>query len=703
MGLAVPALRTLTMIRILFPCIALMLSTQSALAAPFTECPAKAFLVQDTTARLYGVNLATGLTGEIAGDLGTTGKVNAVGFNFHDRYIYGWGYEWRTLVRFGEDFQLEQLPVSGLPDVDFFVGDVSLVDNIYYVYRKGVANGLYAVDLEPSSPAYLQAARVVDGATLNLNIFDLAFHPTESNAYSVNNNGFLYRIDAASGIATNLGDVGEAGTFGAVYFDADGWLYISRNSDGNIFRIDVDSAQPFAELFAFGPASGNNDGARCAIAPLVDPGEAIDFGDAPDSYGTLLANNGARHAIVSPALRLGSLLDGENDGVEPPLADDDDGIVFSTTLEVDRQALISVTSSGPGLVSGWVDFDQNGVFDPREQIISDRAVVAGDTSVVYDIPYWAQSGATWARFRLTTTAGVQPKGGVGDGEVEDYQVSITPTDVITTYYPSALGWTTLAYEDKWPGMGDFDMNDLVLRYRTATYHRGSQVLGTDIAGEIAAIGAGFRNGFAVALPGLLRAQLDSPSVQLSVNGVTRDSPIDTGQSAAVLVVTNDVWEEVEREPGCSFLRTEVGCVAEIESSFLLSIPFSNPLDAGQMPAPPFDPFIFATPGFDHGGFFSSPPGRGMEIHLKNMAPTANADQSYFGVADDASNPGMGLYYQTEDGLAWALEIATAWNHPYEGGDLLGAYPLFFDYVQSVATSSLDWYVANNATLESTYQ
>ncbi len=68
------------MIRLIALVAGLLVSTSKLSAAPFTECPAKAFLVQDTTARLHGVNLATGL---------------------------------------------EQLAVSGLPNIDFFVGDVS--------------------------------------------------------------------------------------------------------------------------------------------------------------------------------------------------------------------------------------------------------------------------------------------------------------------------------------------------------------------------------------------------------------------------------------------------------------------------------------------------------------------------------------------------------------------------------------------------
>ncbi len=33
------------------------------------------------------------------------------------------------------------------------------------------------------------------------------------------------------------------------------------------------------------------------------------------------------------------------------------------------------------------------------------------------------------------------------------------------FYPSANGFGTLLFEDLWPGLGDYDFNDLVLSYR----------------------------------------------------------------------------------------------------------------------------------------------------------------------------------------------------------------------------------------------
>ena len=62
-------------------------------------------------------------------------------------------------------------------------------------------------------------------------------------------------------------------TFGAVYFDASGRFYVSSNQTGTIYVIQnvqelVEGGSIDSNLFAFGPSSSLNDGARCPTAPV---------------------------------------------------------------------------------------------------------------------------------------------------------------------------------------------------------------------------------------------------------------------------------------------------------------------------------------------------------------------------------------------------------------------------------------------------
>ena len=197
---------------------------QALKAAPFENCPNEAFLTQSKPALLYGVDLTTGSYGDL-GDLGTPDKLNAMGFSRHDAFLYAWFYEGQTLARIHSDYTIEPLALSPSLPMDYFVGDVSVLDNAYYMYRKGGSyNGLWRIALDPAAADYLQPERVVEGSVLNIKIFDLAFHPDNGFAYSVDSRGKLWRIDPTGGAPADLGGVGESGTFGAVYFDVNGTL-----------------------------------------------------------------------------------------------------------------------------------------------------------------------------------------------------------------------------------------------------------------------------------------------------------------------------------------------------------------------------------------------------------------------------------------------------------------------------------------------
>lgn len=656
-------------------------------AAPFNDCPTEAFLVQDQVARIYGVNLATGYYEELSNDMGTNGKINAMGFNFHDNYLYAFGYEAGTIVRIGADFIAEPLSVSGLPNTSFYVGDVSISRNSYYMYRSGSSYGLYRVDLSEDSSDYLAAQLVTNGSALSLAIYDFAFHPSNGLLYSVDRNGNLWQINPENGDATNLGNVGESGTFGAVYFDVTGRFYISRNSDGNIFRIDVNAQSPSAEFFAFGPASGNNDGARCAVAPIVSEDSAIDFGDAPDSYGTSIESNGARHELSE------NLYLGESSG------GDDDGVNFITGFETGLDTLINIEATGNGYVNGWVDWDQNGRFDNDEQAIIDQVMTEGNNRVLIDVPDDAQEGTTWSRIRYSSTEGIGATGGVADGEVEDHPITVTASGVSIVSYPANNAYVTLAYEDNWPQLGDYDMNDVVFAYRTRRYiDEQERVVRYDIEGYLLASGAGYHNGFAVQLDDIASTNVAEDLIRFEINGDLQvSSPLeDNGEEDAVLIVSNDIWSHISTSDSCQYYRTQMGCEQTQNFSFLISVPLINTVNREDAPADILNPFIFASPGHYHGEGLTEHPGRSLEIHLKNKKVSSRFNTDFFQRFDDNSTPDSGNTFINHNNMPWAIELPMLWSHPYERVDLIDAYPEFVDFIQSEGSENPIWYTLPKA-------
>lgn len=685
------------------------LSSCHVAADAFDSCPSQAFLMQDTTAQLYGVNLVTGNVNLLSSNLGTNNRINGFGFSNHDRYLYGWGYQHNTIVKIGNDYQIEPLTVTNKPGANFFVGDVALSENAYYLYKKGGNYGLYRVSLDEADSDYLDMQRVTDGASLSMLIYDLAFHPTDGYAYSVDKYGDLYRIDVTVGTKSKVSNVGQRGTFGAVYFDVNGTFYISRNQDGHIYRIDVDGDNPKAELFAYGPSSGNNDGARCAMAPIIDESEpaTTDFGDAPDSYLTSLASNGARHGIVE-GLHLGSAIDGEYDAHISPFSDeesndDEDGVNFITAFEAGLDGFMQVTVEGDGYLSVWVDWDQDGTFETNDQLIADKSLTTGTHYIFEETPIDVTSGTTWARVRYTTTTGVGPSGGVTDGEVEDYQVAVVnPGNRLVNNVPYFL-----AFEDNWPETGDYDFNDVVMRLNSSMIvSEDNHVKKLRMSGELTAMGASYNNGFAIQLEGITNDDIDTDSIRFTINGKEVNTPLlETGTVNTVLKISEDLWQHVTAG-GCWFYKTEQGCTSQHEFKFSISLRFTRDIGVNAFPQAPYDPFIFATDDTEHGELFGENPGRGLEIHLKNKAPTALANTNYFGLAEDATDLASGATYQTENGLPWAIAINAStysdWQHPLEYVDILRAYPEFAEFVNSNGTAKQSWFKKENADSTKVY-
>ena len=182
-----------------------------------------------------------------------------------------------------------------------------------------------------------------------------------------------------------------------------------------------------------------------------------DYGDAPAPYPTLAADDGARHDLLRGGPFLGAAVDGEADGRPDPDArgddhhgvDDEDGVTFLDPLIPGQPARVRVDMSHSpvgGRLTGWIDFNRDGDWaDAGEKIIHDRAMAAGEVATVqFTVPATAIPGATYARFRISTEAGLGYDGLAPDGEVEDYQVAVAASDVGTVAWQKLTGQTPVS-------------------------------------------------------------------------------------------------------------------------------------------------------------------------------------------------------------------------------------------------------------------
>ena len=132
--------------------------------------------------------------------------------------------------------------------------------------------------------------------------------------------------------------------------------------------------------------------------------------------------------MIGNTLFLGADRDAEADG-QPDATASGDGAdengVSVVPLVRGTSVAVTVTSSGAGFVNGWVDFNADGDWDdPGEQVFTDQPVVAGPNGLQIAVPAGATLGSTFARFRLTGSAGYSYFGLAPSGEVEDYQLTV---------------------------------------------------------------------------------------------------------------------------------------------------------------------------------------------------------------------------------------------------------------------------------------
>jgi hypothetical protein len=212
---------------------------------------------------------------------------------------------------------------------------------------------------------------------------------------------------------------------------------------GNIMAWDVGNQAVFNRTMGI----DNNS----ALAAAIDytwsylQNQVKDFGDAPDSYKTLLSSDGPRYADGSAA-RLGAAWDNEPDGQPTVQAigddinywgvgvtDDEDGVVFGPS-GVD--VTITVLAAGDMLLRAWWDLNWNGMFDHTSELAIDDmlgTLAPGVYVKHYNLGfdprnYYSRFRLTWAvEGHFSAIGDVTPWGEFLDevtstshGEVEDY-------------------------------------------------------------------------------------------------------------------------------------------------------------------------------------------------------------------------------------------------------------------------------------------
>lgn len=246
-------------------------------------------------------------------------------------------------------------------------------------------------------------------------------------------------------------------------------------------------------------------------------------------------------------------------------------------------------------------------------------------------------------------------------------------------------YSTMLFEDLWPGKGDYDFNDLVIDYRlNRITNAANKIVKVDASVVLRAVGASYKNGFGFQINGLAPSKVSSVSGQnlteslfsLSSNGT------ESGQTYVVIPVFDNALKTIGYSGSGTGVNVETSGASIAYDTTTLVIRLDtngSGVTLNDWNAAKFNPFLVINQT------------RGRELHKANALPTDKMTVSLFGTAQDKSNPSTGVYYRTENNHPWVIETANSISYMREKNDLTSGYLKFIDWAISGGTTNTDWY------------
>ncbi len=196
-------------------------------------------------------------------------------------------------------------------------------DPVKKQYVTVTKNDVQIFDGDPDSPTYKTQVATFPG--IGTNLIDLGYNTSDGSFYGIpGGTNDLYKVDTTNETFTLVGDVANLpnGSYGAIYTTLDGNFYMSNNSTGVIYVMELRTSLS-ATVFSSGPASGTNDGAKVINVDLEGNQICLDTDDdgIPNSQDLDSDADGYNDVVESGGT------DANNDGVLDGTGYDSDGKV----------------------------------------------------------------------------------------------------------------------------------------------------------------------------------------------------------------------------------------------------------------------------------------------------------------------------------------------------------------------------------------
>ena len=347
--------------------------------------------------------------------------------------------------------EVEDHMLTIVPSTDF--GDYGLFASATQVANSNLRIGTNATDTEVSNPSSTTA--------------------TEDNTTGVNDENLVMPVILTTGTSTTLAipvTMTAAALSGStarlrVFADWNGDNDVADTNESLSVQT-VNASGTFN--FTLSPPAGTVAGTKFLRVRISEGSTTPAFSgsstlkgeveDYPIVVGTTdfgdHASFPSASSMVNTTLRLGATTDVEISAMPNATAtgddtnnlDDEDGVTVPTSVVLGAAGSLTVnvtnTSGSTAYLNAWIDFNRNGVLTDSGEQISANVTVASGTSnsnraVNFTVPATAISGVAGVRVRLTSTSTPGPDGLDGNGEVEDYVMTLAcPTITVSPTTPT---------------------------------------------------------------------------------------------------------------------------------------------------------------------------------------------------------------------------------------------------------------------------
>lgn len=243
-----------------------------------------------------------------------------------------------------------------------------------------------------------------------------------------------------------------------------------------------------------------------------------------------------------------------------------------------------------------------------------------------------------------------------------------------------LGTTyTYAFEDNYPSIGDYDMNDFVLDLNLGyTMSATNKVSKIKIQTKVRAVGASKRLAAGIQLDGILKANVKSvtnTNTTFSGGVFSLNNGLEDSQEYAVIPLTDNAHALFGKDV-TETINTNVAEAYLPAKDISIEVSFNEPIDISAVSLiDMLNVFII------NGGYSTS---NRTEVHLRGYNPSKKAV--------DIST---GKNYSTSN-FVYGIRVPKSIKYPTEWTRIIDAYPLFKTWVSSNGQSDPDWYNTNDA-------